>query len=165
MHESVGTPSTRTVQAPQCPSLQAIFVPVSPSSSRSVSASDVPTGTSTSKRPPLIVTLGSRRHRLDVGEVDQPEREPVRLPALAVVLDLRQLLPERARGLEQLADPVDLARAAVALEAGVDREPEHADGVGLPCPEERRAHREVLMDTRELHRLDDRVAPERLGRL
>ena len=30
MHESVGVPSTSTVHAPQCPSLQAIFVPVSP---------------------------------------------------------------------------------------------------------------------------------------
>src|SRR3954468_21744364 len=136
MHESVGTPSTRTVHAPQCPSLQAIFVPVSPSSSRSVSASDVPTGTSMSKRPPLIVRLGNRSHRLDVGEVDQPEREPVRLPALAVVLDLRQLLPQRACSLEQLADAVDLVGAAVALEAGVDREPEHPDRIGLPRPEE-----------------------------
>ena len=35
MHESVGTPSTCTVHAPQWPSLHAIFVPVSPSRSRS----------------------------------------------------------------------------------------------------------------------------------
>ena len=41
-----GTPSSSTVQAPQCPSPQAIFVPVSPMSSRSVSASVCPTGSS-----------------------------------------------------------------------------------------------------------------------
>ena len=35
MHESVGTPSICTVHAPQCPSLHAIFVPVSPTTSRS----------------------------------------------------------------------------------------------------------------------------------
>ena len=46
MQESIGTPSTRTVQAPQWPSLQATFVPVSPMPSRSASASDVPTGAS-----------------------------------------------------------------------------------------------------------------------
>ena len=49
MHDSVGTPSSCTVQAPQCPSLHAILVPVSPSSSRSTCASDRPTGTSSSK--------------------------------------------------------------------------------------------------------------------
>jgi len=39
MHESVGTPSSWTVQAPQCPSPHAIFVPVSPRSSRRTWAS------------------------------------------------------------------------------------------------------------------------------
>ena len=48
MHDSVGTPSTSTVQAPQCPSAQATFVPVSDSSSRSASASVVPTSECTS---------------------------------------------------------------------------------------------------------------------
>jgi hypothetical protein len=47
MHESTGVPSTSTVQAPQCPSPQAILVPVKPIPSRSASASEVPTGTST----------------------------------------------------------------------------------------------------------------------
>ena len=47
MHESAGVPSSRTVHAPQCPSPQAIFVPVSPRSSRSVSASVFRTGPST----------------------------------------------------------------------------------------------------------------------
>jgi hypothetical protein len=44
MHESRGTPSIWTVQAPQCPSLHAIFVPVSPSSSRRTCARLVPDG-------------------------------------------------------------------------------------------------------------------------
>jgi len=48
MQERIGTPSTSTVHAPQCPSLHAIFVPVSPRSSRSVSASDCPTSACTS---------------------------------------------------------------------------------------------------------------------
>ena len=48
MHESVGVPSTSTVHAPQWPSLHATFVPVSPKRSRSASASDVPTGASSS---------------------------------------------------------------------------------------------------------------------
>src|SRR5439155_13530248 len=43
MHESVGTPSMSTVHAPQWPSPQATLVPVSDSSSRSASASVVPT--------------------------------------------------------------------------------------------------------------------------
>ena len=47
MHESAGVPSRRTVHAPQWPSPQAIFVPVSPRSSRSVSASVFRTGPST----------------------------------------------------------------------------------------------------------------------
>src|SRR4029077_17850194 len=38
MHDSLGTPSIWMVQAPQCPSLQAIFVPVSPSCSRKTCA-------------------------------------------------------------------------------------------------------------------------------
>jgi hypothetical protein len=43
MQESAGTPSTSTVQAPQCPSPHATFVPVRESSSRKTSASVVPT--------------------------------------------------------------------------------------------------------------------------
>ena len=41
--------------------------------------------------------------------------------------------------------------------AGVQREAEHADRVGLARPEERRRHREVLVDARERHRLRERV--------
>src|SRR5205085_3538620 len=48
MQESTGTPSSCTVQAPQCPSPQAILVPVKPRSSRSTSASVRPTGASSS---------------------------------------------------------------------------------------------------------------------
>src|SRR2546423_5948662 len=48
MHESTGTPSSCTVQAPQWPSLQAILVPVRPRSSRNASASVRPTGAASS---------------------------------------------------------------------------------------------------------------------
>ncbi|HYX88240.1 MAG TPA: molybdopterin cofactor-binding domain-containing protein, partial [Gaiellaceae bacterium] len=53
IQESTGTPSSWTVQAPQWPSPQAIFVPVRPSSPRRVSASVRPTGGSTSYSAPL----------------------------------------------------------------------------------------------------------------
>ena len=45
------------------------------------------------------------------------------------------------------------ACAPFALVARVQREPEHADRVRLPRPEQRRRHREVLVDAREGHRL------------
>ena len=45
MQESIARPSTSTVQAPQVPSSQAIFVPVRPTCSRSSSASVAPSGT------------------------------------------------------------------------------------------------------------------------
>ncbi len=45
MHESTARPSTSTVQAPQVPSAHAILVPVSPTCSRSSSASVAPSGT------------------------------------------------------------------------------------------------------------------------
>src|SRR2546421_2446244 len=73
MHESTGTPSTSTVQAPQWPSLHAIFVPVRPSSSRRTAARLVSTGTSTLYASPLIRNSGTPGHRDDVGEVDEPE--------------------------------------------------------------------------------------------
>src|SRR5947208_7697376 len=53
MHESTGTPSNCTVQAPQWPSAHATFVPVRPRSPRSVSASVWPTGASTLYTPPF----------------------------------------------------------------------------------------------------------------
>src|SRR5436189_3089656 len=73
MQESTGTPSSWTVQAPQCPSPQAIFVPVRPRSSRKTCASDRPTGASYSYVPPLMRSSGRRRHRHDVREVDEAE--------------------------------------------------------------------------------------------
>ncbi len=78
MQLSTGTPSSCTVQAPQWPSAQAIFVPVSPRSSRSVSASVCPTGASNECSWPLTLRLGSRGHRRDVREVNEPERDPGR---------------------------------------------------------------------------------------
>ena len=66
MHDSIGTPPTSTVQAPQCPSPHATFVPVRPRSSRSTSASDRPTGTSTWYAWPLTFTSSTGRHRNDV---------------------------------------------------------------------------------------------------
>ena len=52
-------------------------------------------------------------------------------------------------------------RVPFALVAGVEREPEHADRVRLPRPEERRRHREVLVDARERDRLREDVVPAR----
>src|ERR1700704_4430305 len=104
MHESVGSPSTSTVQAPQCPSLQATFVPVKPNRSRSVSASEVPMGTSREYRPPLTRSSGSRRHRLDVGQVQEAGRQPPGLEALGVGAEGCPRLPQVTRCLEQVAD-------------------------------------------------------------
>jgi hypothetical protein len=49
--------------------------------------------------------------------------------------------------------------------AGVQREPEHPDPVLLARPEERRGHREVLVDAREAHRLLEGIDPFRRRRL
>src|SRR4051812_28466766 len=55
MHDSTGTPSSCTVQAPQCPSPHATLVPVSVRSSRRVSASVRPTGGAGGAWPPPLV--------------------------------------------------------------------------------------------------------------
>src|SRR5947209_9231775 len=99
MHDSVGTPSTSTVHAPQCPSPHAIFVPVSDSSSRSVSASVVPTSEWISYACPLTL---STRDRLDVRDVYEAVHEPAGQPLLHLVLDLRHGQPQVACGDEQL---------------------------------------------------------------
>ena len=90
-------------------------------------------------------------------------------PHLGLVLCLGQRPPEVAGGSEELRDLLPLLDVAVALGAGVEREPEHADRVGLPRPEERRRHREVLVDAGERQRLlepaDAAGLRERAGRL
>src|SRR5437762_4039912 len=96
--------------------------------------------------------------------MDHPEGRTRRGDAVGLLF-LRQRPPEVSRRLEQVADLIDLNFRAVALLAGVEREAEHADGVGLTRPEERRGHRQVLMDARELHRLAEGVAADRLARL
>ncbi len=53
MQEYTGRPSSRTVHAPQSPSLQTFFVPVSPSVSRRVSSSERRGGTWTDVVLPL----------------------------------------------------------------------------------------------------------------
>src|SRR5204862_3928212 len=102
MHESTGTPSSCTVQAPQWPSAQATFVPVRPRSPRSVSASVWPTGASTRWTPPFTLSSNATGHRQDVREVDEPKRRPAHEPLLAFLVDLRQRAPEIARGLQEL---------------------------------------------------------------
>ena len=56
-----------------------------------------------------------RRDRLDVGDVDEAERQPHRLALVGLVLELGERRPQVARRLEQLADLVDLVRVAVPL--------------------------------------------------
>src|SRR5918999_5270861 len=111
--ESTGTPSSCTVQAPQCPSLQATFVPVSPSSSRSTSASEVPTAASTACASPLTRSSSIGGHGDDVGEVDEREGRAAHPRPLALVLDLRQRAPQLLGGREELSDLVELLRIAV----------------------------------------------------
>ena len=66
--------------------------------------------------------------------------------------------PHVLRGDQQLADLLELVAVPVrAVVAGVQRQAEHADRVLLPRPEQRRRHREVLVDARERHRLRERV--------
>src|SRR5579872_4443082 len=130
MHESVGRPPTSTVQAPQWPSPQAVLVPVSPISSRKTSAREAPASAPSSYRPPLIVSSGTR-HRLHVCDVDQPHRQAEGREPLALVAQVRQPLPERARGAQQLADPIDRRSVPVSLGTGVDRQPERPQRVLL----------------------------------
>src|SRR5262249_6196282 len=154
MQESVGTPSSITVHAPQWPSPQATFVPVSPRSSRNTCASERPTRASTWYVSPLIRSSGRGRHRHDVGEVDEPEGGPDVRPHVLFVGFLRQRPPHVARSKQQLADLVQLLAMAVRpVVRRVQRKAEHADPVWLPRPEQRRRHREVLVDPSEAHRL------------
>src|SRR3954469_4501620 len=162
MHESTGTPSSCTVHAPQWPSPQAIFVPVSPRSSRSVSARELPTdGSGTRYRSPLTLSSSTARHRQDVRQVDEPEGRTARRALVVLVVELGQRPPQVARGLEQPPDllPLVLVLRAVPLVARVQGQPEHADRVRLARPEQRRRHREVLVDAGELHRLPVGVGP------
>src|SRR5262249_47547151 len=154
--ESIGTPSIWTVHAPQCPSLQAIFVPVRPSSSRSTWASDAPTrAPASSYRWPLTVSARSltARHRQDVGEMDQPVARARDQARVVFAPRLRQRTPEVARRREQLADLREILVMPVAavLVRRVEREPERSEQVLLPRKERRHRHREVLVDARERH--------------
>src|SRR5215203_2041775 len=164
MQLSTGAPSSWTVQAPQCPSAQATFVPVRPRSSRSVSASVRPTGGSaTSSTVPLTLRLsttlrvrfrrrelchghlnarlaqgiassGAAGHRQDVRQVDEPKRRAADDPLLTLVVDLGKHTPEVARSVQELADPLAVVLVAVPVRTGVQREPEHADRVRLTGP-------------------------------
>src|SRR6185437_3350376 len=127
MHESTGSPSTRTVHAPQWPSLHATFVPVSPIRSRSASASEVSAGASTVYVPPFTRKSGSYGHRLDVGQVDEACRQAAGLEALRFAAEVGPCRPQVACRLEQLAHAIDRVRVAVALGTRVDREPEHPE--------------------------------------
>src|SRR5690349_6317213 len=138
MHESTGTPSSWTVHAPQCPSPQATFVPVSPSGSRSVSASVWPTGASTSYLNPLTTSSTTGGHRQDVRQVDEPKRRPRDDALLGLVLELGEHAPEVSRRHEQLADPVAFLLVSIAVRGRVQREAEDAYRVRLPRPEQGR---------------------------
>ena len=151
------------MQAPQWPSSQAIFVPVRPRSSRrrvgqrrarpaaSTSWSAAPL-TREAQAPVVTARMSARWTSRNVARLTM-RRSPSSL-------DLRQRAPELAGGFEQLADLVALLLVAVrARRSRVQREPEHADRVGLARPEQRRRHREVLVDARERHRLRERLLP------
>src|SRR6478735_5259356 len=123
MQESVGTPSSCTVQAPQWPSPQAILVPVKPRSSRSTCASDRPTGASYEWVSPLIRSSGRRRHRHDVGEVDEPEGRSRVCHAVLFVPVFRQCQPHVLRDGEELSDLIELVAVPVgAVVASVQRQ-------------------------------------------
>ena len=62
------------------------------------------------------------------------------------------------------ADLVQLALVPVALVTGVQREPERPDRVGLPRPQQRRRHGQVLVDPGERERLREEVGALRRGR-
>src|SRR5213078_601585 len=108
MHDSVGTPSSITVHAPQWPSPQTTFVPVRPRSSRNTCASERPTFASTSYVSPLMRSSGRGRHRHDVGEVDQPERRAHVGDAIGVVPFFGKRAPHVACGEQELTDLVEL---------------------------------------------------------
>src|SRR5919198_388911 len=165
MHDRAGMPSRSTVQAPQWPSPQAIFVPVRPRSSRRTYASGRPTGGSTAWTPPLTLSSSTAGHRQDVRQVDEPKRRARRRHPLALVLDLGQRTPEVASGRQELLDLLELGDAAVPLVARVQGKADDTDGVGLARPEERGRHRQVLVDARERHRLFERRATLRRRRL
>src|SRR5436190_4561717 len=148
MHDSVGTPSTCTVHAPQCPSLHAVYAPVRPSRSRSSVARLVPTGASTTCASPFTVrrTSGTGRHRDDVGEVDEPRSRTSHRARGVVVLGLGQRAPELARREQDVLNLVELLDVAVRLVARVQGEPEGPERVLLPGVDQRHRHREVLVD-------------------
>src|SRR5437868_7924718 len=104
MQERVGTPSTCTVHAPQCPSLQEILVPVSPRTSRSSCARLIPIGASTSYMWSLTVSesSGTGGHRHDVGEMDETEGGARDEAGIRFVLRFGQRAPELARCDEEL---------------------------------------------------------------
>ena len=113
MHESVGVPSICTVHAPQCPSLHAIFVPVSPSYlAQQLREAHPDRRLDRRSAWPLTVSAssGMRRHRDDVGEMDETRRRPRDDARLRLVLGLRQRAPELARGEQELADLLELRR-------------------------------------------------------
>src|SRR5947199_7014331 len=165
MQESAATPSSCTVQAPQCPSPQATFVPVRPRSSRNTCPSDRPTGASYSYVPPLMRSSGRRRHRHDVREVDEAEGCACVSDAIPFVSVFRKREPHRLCSREQLPDLIELLPVPVcAVVAGVEGQAEHADSVRLPRPEEWRRHREVLVDAGERHGLLEGLDALRRGR-
>src|SRR5437773_7910659 len=113
MQERVGTPSSCTVQAPQCPSPHATFVPVRPRSSRSTCASERPTGASKECLPPSTRSSGRCCARHHVGQVDEPEgcarvRHPV---PLVPILGQRQ--PHVLRDAQELSDLLELLFVSV----------------------------------------------------
>src|SRR5919198_3714467 len=167
MHDSVGTPSTCTVHAPQWPSLHAPFVPVSPSRSRRTVARLAPIGTSTTCSSPFTtsVTSGTGRHRHDVGEVDEPRRRACDDARRVVVLCLGQRAPELASRDEDVVDLVELLDVPVRLVTRIQSEPERAERVLLPRVDERHRHREVLVDACEHERLLEDLRALRLRRL
>src|SRR6266581_7239023 len=78
MHEYAVRPSMRTVHAPQSPSLQTFFVPVSPSESRSVSSRERCGGTWTEVILPLTerersTAFGPRNEAIASDGTVQPE--------------------------------------------------------------------------------------------
>ena len=98
-----------------------------------------------------VVTVDETGQARQGGGDALPDRQVV------VVGEAGPLLPQGTRGHQELVDPVDRLAVSVALRAGVDRQAEHAERVRLAGPEKRRAHREVLVDARELHRLGERA--------
>src|SRR5438128_1622349 len=166
MQESTGTPSICTVHAPQWPSLQAIFVPVKPSFSRSTAARLVPTTASTTCSVPLTtrVSSGTARHRDDVGEVDETRRRARDHSRLVLVLGLGQGAPEGARRVEHRVNLFQLRNVPVSLVACVDRETECTERVRLARVDERHRHREVLVDARKRERLLEDLRALRLRR-